>query len=92
MSRTHFKNQLLNCYKAQKACDVWFNLSSQDCLQFKLKLSPTKIGAHKFVLSLASDVFDTMFNGEAIKQGLLHNETLIDIPDITPHIFDLFLR
>lgn len=84
MSRTHFKIQLLNSFKAQKACDVWFNLTPD--------LSPTKIGAHKFVLSLASDVFDTMFNGEAIKQGLLANETLVDIPDIKPDIFDLFLR
>lgn len=51
------------------------------------------IMAHKFVLSLASEVFDTMFNGEDTTT-LANDETmrLVNIDDIQMPTFKLFLR
>ncbi|XP_055331639.1 BTB/POZ domain-containing protein 3-like [Paramacrobiotus metropolitanus] len=46
------------------------------------------IHAHKFVLSLGSDVFHTMFNGGLPETG----DTPIDIPEILPEAFANMLR
>lgn len=77
-------DQLFDCFNKQKHCDVWFETNDNS--------KTTKVGAHKLILSLASDVFEAMFFGKAVKQGLLENETLIRIPDIKPDTFHIFLR
>lgn len=50
------------------------------------------MGAHKIILSMVSDVFETMFFGESIQSGLLTEEKEIFIPDIEYNAFELFLR
>lgn len=86
MSSNHFKTVLQDFFKQQKICDVTFSCSDPES-------SESTIMAHKFVLSVASDVFYTMFNGETAKQAK-DDEKLnkVNIDDIKMPTFKLFLR
>ena len=46
-----------------------------------------EIFAHRFVLTMSSTIFDTMFNGPTPIQG-----DTIEIPDCAPGVFRLFLE
>lgn len=84
MSRKNFHNQLLLSFKEQKNCDVEF--------EFKSYSTPLRIGAHKLILSLACDSFQTRFFGEFVQRGLFNNEKIIHVPDFKLKIFQIFLR
>lgn len=84
MNHFNFKNQLKNSFETQKKCDVWFD--------FWTDKSVMRMGAHKLILSLSSDVFETMFFGECAKGDIFENGTCIQIADIKGEIFKLFLR
>lgn len=84
MSLNHFKAALRDSFNEQEHCDVTFSCDDQTLDTIK---------AHKFILSLASDVFRTMFYGEAAKQEKCKDEEKpIKIDDIKMPIFKLFLR
>lgn len=80
MYRDNFKHQLLDSFKRQTNCDVWFNLNNGNKTE--------KIGAHKMVLSLASDVFKTMFLNKQDPES----ENVINIKDVKKPTFSKFMR
>lgn len=85
MPRIDYHTPLLNFFDKQKYFDVKFVFKCSDG-------NSTSIGAHKFILSLVSDVFEAMFYGESVQRGLLTKEDSIEIPDIDRNAFKLFLR
>ncbi|XP_055332589.1 BTB/POZ domain-containing protein 6-B-like isoform X5 [Paramacrobiotus metropolitanus] len=74
-------DQLKHILASGAMSDVQFTVGSQygDVENFS---------AHKFVLSLGSDVFDTMFNGGLPESG----DSPIDIPEILPEAFATMLK
>lgn len=89
MSLNHFITALRDVFKDQKDCDVTFS-----CKDPASATGESTIMAHKFVLSLASDVFYTMFHGYFAKH--FENEgnfsDPICIEDIQMSTFKLLLR
>lgn len=71
-------------FEKQKYCDVKFICKDSDG-------KSCEIGAHKIILSMVSDVFETQFFGESVQLGLLTAENEIAIPDIEFKAFKLFL-
>ncbi|XP_063705721.1 BTB/POZ domain-containing protein 9-like [Culicoides brevitarsis] len=69
----------------QKRCDVFFHCKKADGTW-------SKYGAHKFWLSLVSDVFEAMFFGETVTNGGVTDETNVWIEDINFDGFVAFLR
>lgn len=86
MSYTHFKAALYDMLVKEKNCNVKFVCPDP------VSKGTSSIFAHKWVLSLASDVFDTMFNGETAKHDIVLNSDIVHIEDIQMPIFKLFLR
>ncbi|XP_063708482.1 BTB/POZ domain-containing protein 2-like [Culicoides brevitarsis] len=88
MSYDNFKASLLDLFVKQKNCDVQFICN--DPASGKQK---SGIMAHKLILSLASDVFNTMFYGEATKHedSKKTEEKPVKIDDIELPTFKLFL-
>lgn len=84
MSRDNYKSALFDLLNKQKYCDVNFTLKDDDG-----KL--VTIGAHKLILSVASEVFETMFFGTTVQNGGVTQENDINISDIRMHTFKLFL-
>lgn len=82
--RIEYKDSILPLFLEQKRCDVTFACKSQ-------KDQWETIGGHKFILIAVSDVFETMFEGEAVKQGAVIEEKEIKIHDFEMHAFKLFL-
>ncbi|XP_055331620.1 BTB/POZ domain-containing protein 6-B-like isoform X2 [Paramacrobiotus metropolitanus] len=76
-----FADQLKHIFATGDMSDVQFTVGRQygDVKTFS---------AHKFVLSLASDVFNTMFNGCLHENG----DGPIDIPEILPEAFANMLK
>lgn len=54
MEITYCVRSCINFFREQKYCDVTFRFDSKDGSQ-------SVIGAHKLILSMASEVFETMF-------------------------------
>lgn len=69
-SRTTVQERLASLFNSETLADVHFIVG--------LGNPPTRIPAHKFVLSIGSPVFDVMFNGQ-----LASTDEEIEIPDIT---------
>lgn len=90
MSFNNFKTALLDLFIKQKNCDVKFT-----CVDPISASGKSSIMAHKLVLSVASDVFYTMFYGEATKHENAKEEVKplspIKIDDVQMHTFKLFL-
>lgn len=80
-----YKLILQDFYENQKYCDVKFVLKDSDGKKIT-------IGAHKLILSMASDVFEVMFFGESVQRGLFSQEKEIKVEDIDEDAFKLFLR
>lgn len=91
MSYNSFKTALLDFFIKQKNCDVKFV-----CVDPTSASGKSSIQAHKLVLSLASDVFYTMFYGEASKHEEVKSEgkisNAVNIDDVQMPTFKLFLR
>lgn len=85
---SHFEIAFQDSFKEQKNCDVTFT-----CINPTSAAGISSIKAHKYVLSLVSDVFNTMFYGEAAKQeGVKADNKPIDVDDIEMPILKLLLR
>ena len=80
-SRTTVKDRIVYLFNNETLCDVYFILGKGTSEQ-------QRIPAHKFILSIASVVFDAMFNGGFASETC--NE--INIPDIEPASFLSLLR
>lgn len=84
----HSKTNLYEMFKKQKGCDVTFL-----CADSTSSNGKSTTMAHKLVLSVTSDVFETMFYGEATKYEEIKDEKQpINIDDIQITTFNLFLR
>lgn len=87
MTFNNFKRSFHDLFEKQRNCDVAF------CFNNPTSANETSnIMAHKLVLSVASDVFNTMFFGEAAKHEKLVENKPINIDDIKMKTFKLFLR
>lgn len=80
----NYHQSILNAFVQQKYCDVTFA-----CLNNEEKW--VKISAHKFILAMASDVFEIMFYGKATENGAVKVEKEIKIDDIRSDTFKLLL-
>lgn len=88
MYLNHAKSNLYDLFKEQKRCDVKFS-----CADPTSSTGKSIIKAHKLVLSVTSDVFETMFYGAATKHEKAKDEGKpIHIDDIQMTTFKLFLR
>lgn len=88
MSFVNFISALRDSFQKQMKCDVTFS-----CIDPASPNGRSTIKAHKYVLSLTSEVFDTMFYGEAAKHEDVKDEgEPIKIDDIQMSTFKLFLR
>jgi len=65
-----------NLFTSQTGSDICFNIQGQE------------IKAHKTILSARSPVFSAMFNSDMKEKGLER----VDLPEITPDIFNALLR
>lgn len=77
------ESKSINFFVKQKYCDVKFIFGSENETQ-------SVIGAHKLILSTASDVFETMFYGEGVQLGAGNNDE-VNISDFGINTFQLFL-
>lgn len=82
----NYKSTLYDFFEKQKYCDVTFSFSDPTSANGK-----STIVAHKLILSLASNVFNMMFNEEATKE-VNFNDNPIKIDDIQISTFRLLLR
>lgn len=87
MSHDNFNSSLLDLFLKQKNCDVKFS-----CPDSSTTFGKSTISAHKLILSLASDVFDAMFFGEASKNETSKGSNPINVDDIQMPAFKMFLR
>lgn len=85
-----FKATLYGMFEKQQNCDVKFACDDPT------ETGKSTIMAHKFVLSMASDVFFTMFFGEAAKNESVTDKmdrlSSINVDDVQMSTFKLFLR
>lgn len=73
MCHNSFKAALLDSLIEQKYCDVMFILVNGDNI--------SSICGHKFILALASDVFQAIFFGNHVNTGTIREEKAIKISD-----------
>lgn len=71
-------------FENQRYCDVKFVCEDSEG-------KSTSIGAHKLILALASDVFDSMFFGESVSRGFFSETNKIEIPGVGAKTLKLFL-
>lgn len=83
MTCIDLKTSLRKFFEEQKYCDATFVCKDSDgkC---------TSIGAHKLILALVSDVFETMFFGESASRGLFGETKEIEVADISANGLKLF--
>lgn len=79
------KTSLRLFFEKQKHCDVTFVCKDSDG-------KSTSVGAHKLILALASEVFETMFFGESVSLGLFSETKEIQVSNISAASLKLFLR
>ncbi|XP_063698615.1 BTB/POZ domain-containing protein 6-B-like [Culicoides brevitarsis] len=83
--REIMNSKITNLLTSGVHCDVTFLLKDE-----KGKFS--KIKAHKLILSAASEVFETMFYGEVVKNNGVKQEDQVEIKDISALIFQMLLN
>lgn len=81
MNCIDLKTSLIELFEKQKHCDVLFM-----CQGGKLAK------AHKLILMMASDVFETQIFGKSVQHVIPTGEKVIKLPDIEGKAFKLFLR
>uniref|UniRef100_A0A336L038 CSON001965 protein n=1 Tax=Culicoides sonorensis TaxID=179676 RepID=A0A336L038_CULSO len=86
MARDSFSVVLLQMFNNQEKCDVKFICKDKNDSSGK-----SAIGAHKLILSIASDVFDAMFFGIMVQESDNPSVNEIKIEDIDITIFKLLL-
>lgn len=85
MSHPNFKTNLIDTFTNQKFCDVTFTCKNE-------YNTWEKIGGHKSILAMASDVFAAIFYGKDVQTGSIKNEEEIKIEDVRMPIFKLLLE
>lgn len=87
MSRDNFSTVLFQMFDEQKDCDIKFT-----CPDVNDSSGKSTIGAHKLILSIASEVFYAMFYGSLVKSDETQTKNVINIPDIKILTFKKLLR